>query len=169
MHRALDALLHHGAGHLVRLVYIAVEMVIVGVAAARADKFRKAVPAFFSREQTGIFEFFPDVGTGDPLIDAAHVKILVPRKLVAGIEVAAGDDGKILVARAARRHALRQAGPALEVDVEMEEILPYEKAFYRYLDTNEEANALIKEIEQTKDLPEQEKIDKVIKTFKLTR
>ena len=48
-------------------------------------------------------------------------------------------------------------------DVEMEEILPYEKAFYRYLDTNEEANALIKEIEQTKDLPEQEKIDKVIK------
>ena len=39
-------------------------------------------------------------------------------------------------------------------DVEMEEILPYEKAFYRYLDTNEEANALIKEIEQTKDLPE---------------
>ena len=54
-------------------------------------------------------------------------------------------------------------------DVEMEEILPYEKAFYRYLDTNEEANALIKEIEQTKDLLEQEKIDKVIKTFKLTR
>lgn len=54
-------------------------------------------------------------------------------------------------------------------DVEMEEILPYEKAFYRYLDTNEEANALIKEIEQTNDLPEQEKIDKVIKTFKLTR
>lgn len=54
-------------------------------------------------------------------------------------------------------------------DVEMEEILPYEKAFFRYLDTNEEANALIKEIEQTKDLPEQEKIDKVIKTFKLTR
>ena len=54
-------------------------------------------------------------------------------------------------------------------DVEMEEILPYEKAFYRYLDTNEEANALIKEIEQTKDLPEQEKIDKVIKTFKLAR
>jgi ATP synthase F1, alpha subunit len=54
-------------------------------------------------------------------------------------------------------------------DVEMEEILPYEKDFYRYLDTNEEANALIKEIEQTKDLPEQEKIDKVIKTFKLTR
>lgn len=54
-------------------------------------------------------------------------------------------------------------------DVEMEEILPYEKAFYRYLDTNEEANALIKEIEQTKDLPEQEKIDKVIKTFKLTK
>lgn len=54
-------------------------------------------------------------------------------------------------------------------DVEMEEILPYEKAFYCYLDTNEEANALIKEIEQTKDLPEQEKIDKVIKTFKLTR
>ncbi len=54
-------------------------------------------------------------------------------------------------------------------DVEMEEILPYEKAFYRYLDTNEEANALIKEIEQTKDLPEQEKIDKVIKAFKLTR
>ena len=54
-------------------------------------------------------------------------------------------------------------------DVEIEEILPYEKAFYRYLDTNEEANALIKEIEQTKDLPEQEKIDKVIKTFKLTR
>lgn len=54
-------------------------------------------------------------------------------------------------------------------DVEMEEILPYEKAFYRYLDTNEEANALIKEIEQTKDLPEQGKIDKVIKTFKLTR
>lgn len=54
-------------------------------------------------------------------------------------------------------------------DVEMEKILPYEKAFYRYLDTNEEANALIKEIEQTKDLPEQEKIDKVIKTFKLTR
>ena len=51
----------------------------------------------------------------------------------------------------------------------MEEILPYEKDFYRYLDTNEEANALIKEIEQTKDLPEQEKIDKVIKTFKLTR
>lgn len=66
MHRAFDAFFHHRARHFIRLVDIAVEMIVIGVAPARTNEFCKAVPAFFAREQTGIFKFFPDVGTGDP-------------------------------------------------------------------------------------------------------
>ena len=122
MHRALDALLHHGAGHLVRLVYIAVEMVIVGVAAARADKFRKAVPAFFSREQTGIFEFFPNLRPSDPVAHVSHIEILVPRELVTGIEIAVRNDGKVFVSGPAGGDPFGKARPAFEIDIEMEEV-----------------------------------------------
>ncbi len=40
---------------------------------------------------------------------------------MAGIDVAVGDDGEVLVARAARRDALLKAGTAFEVDMEMKE------------------------------------------------
>ena len=50
MHRALNALFHHAAGHFVRIVDIAVVMVVVRVAPARADELRKTIPALFTGE-----------------------------------------------------------------------------------------------------------------------
>ena len=46
VHGAFDALFHHRTGHFIRFVYIAVEVIIVGVAAARTDEFCETVPAF---------------------------------------------------------------------------------------------------------------------------
>ena len=56
MHSALHSFFHHFAGNLVRLVDVAVEMVIVCATTARANKLRKAVFAFFTGEQTGVFK-----------------------------------------------------------------------------------------------------------------
>lgn len=39
-----------------------------------------------------------------------------------GIKVAAGDDGEIFVARAARGNPLGKAGSAFQIDIEMEEV-----------------------------------------------
>ncbi len=54
-------------------------------------------------------------------------------------------------------------------DVELTEILNFEKAFYRYLEQNESGKALLTEIKETGNLPRTEQIDQVIALFKETR
>ena len=121
MHCAFDAFFHHCAGHLIWFVDVAVVVIIVRAAPARADEFCKAAVALFAREQAGRCEFFADVRADDPLPYAAHAKILITRKLMAGIEVAVGHNGEVFIARAARRDALLKTRSAFEVDVEVEE------------------------------------------------
>ena len=85
MHRTLYALFHHFAGHFVRIVDIAVEIVIVRATPARTDKFRETVFAFFTGEKTGVFELLADIFSRYSLLYVAHFKILVSRKLMTGI------------------------------------------------------------------------------------
>lgn len=54
-------------------------------------------------------------------------------------------------------------------DVELTDILNFEKAFYRYLEQNESGKALLTEIKETGNLPQTEQIDQVIASFKETR
>ncbi|MCM1260083.1 MAG: F0F1 ATP synthase subunit alpha [Prevotella sp.] len=54
-------------------------------------------------------------------------------------------------------------------DVELTDILNFEKAFYRYLEQNEVGKALLAEIKETGNLPQTDKIDQVIASFKETR
>ena len=122
VHSTLHPLFHHRAGRFVRLVNVAVEMIVVCATTARTNKFRKAVFAFFTREKAGIFEFFANIGAGNALVYATHFKRAVPRKLMAGIQIAVGDNGKIFVARATRRYAFRKTRPALQIDIEMEKV-----------------------------------------------
>ena len=122
MHRAFDTLFHHCASHFVRIVNIAVVVIIVRVTSARADKFRKAIPTFFTGEQAGIFKLFPNVRTDDALAYAPHTEVGIPYKLMAGIQIAVGRNGEILVACAARGNPLGKARTALQIHVEMEEI-----------------------------------------------
>ena len=105
MHSALNAFFHHSARYFVRLVHVAVEVVIIRATTARTNKFRETLFAFFSREQTGIFEFFPKFGLGNALEHATHTEITIARKLMTGIQVAVGGYREILVTRAARRNA----------------------------------------------------------------
>ena len=97
-------------------------MVIVRAAPARTDKFRETVFAFFTGEQAGIFKLFPNVRTDDALAYAPHTEVGIPYKLMAGIQIAVGRNGEILVACAARGNPLGKARTALQIHVEMEEI-----------------------------------------------
>lgn len=54
-------------------------------------------------------------------------------------------------------------------DVPLDHILTFEKDFYRYLDNNEEGRKLVKYIIDTKQLPDTEKINQVLETFKQSR
>ena len=54
-------------------------------------------------------------------------------------------------------------------DVDLTDILDFEKAFYRYLEPNEAGKALLTEINETGNLPETSKINQVIASFKETR
>lgn len=54
-------------------------------------------------------------------------------------------------------------------DVDLTDILDFEKAFYRYLEQNEAGKALLTEIKETGNLPETDKINQVIASFKETR
>ncbi len=54
-------------------------------------------------------------------------------------------------------------------DVQLENILSFEKDFYRYLDNNEEGIHLVQYITDTKQLPDVEKINQVLETFKQSR
>ena len=113
MHRAFDALLHHGARHLVRLVDVAVVVVIVGAAPARTDELGKAVLALPAREQAGRSKPAADRRIEFSLENAAHTPFRIARKLMARVDIAIGYNGKVFVPRAARRDALLQAGAAL--------------------------------------------------------
>ena len=124
MHAVLYALSHHLAGDLVRVVDVAVEVIVVRAAPAAAYVLREAAVAFFAGEQAGIAELRADLFVELSFKDAAHAEISVPRKLMAGIDIPVRHDGKILVARAAGGNALGEAGPALEVYVEVEKIEP---------------------------------------------
>lgn len=54
-------------------------------------------------------------------------------------------------------------------DVPLDHILTFEKNFYRYLDNNEEGRKLVKYIIDTTQLPDTEKINQVLETFKQSR
>lgn len=54
-------------------------------------------------------------------------------------------------------------------DVDLTDILDFEKAFYRYLEQNEAGKVLLTEIKETGNLPETDKINQVIASFKETR
>ncbi len=54
-------------------------------------------------------------------------------------------------------------------DVPLDYILTFEKDFYRYLDNNEEGRKLVKYIIDTTQLPDTEKINQVLETFKQSR
>ena len=88
-------------------------MVIVRVATARTNKFRETVFAFFTGEQAGIFEQLARVVTRDPLENAAHTEFFVACELVAGIQVAVGNDGEVFVSCATRGNLFGKAGAAL--------------------------------------------------------
>ena len=122
VHRALDALLHHGARHGVRLLDIAVVVIVVCAAPARADELRKAVFALLAREEAAPRKLGADLFIERAFKDAAHLPLIIPRELVAGVDVAVRDDGEVLVPRAAGGNALRKARPAFKVDVEVEEV-----------------------------------------------
>ena len=106
VHGAFDALFHHRAGHLIGIVDIAVIVIIIRVAAARADKFCKTPVAFLAREQTAFGKFFADVPVDLSLEHVAHNKIFVACKLMARVNIPVRHDGKIFVPRPACRNAL---------------------------------------------------------------
>lgn len=54
-------------------------------------------------------------------------------------------------------------------DVALEDILPFEKDFYRYLDNTDDGVALVRYITETKQLPEEEKINQLLEKFKQSR
>lgn len=54
-------------------------------------------------------------------------------------------------------------------DVALEEILPFEKDFYRYLDNTNDGVALVRHITETKQLPEEDKINQLLEKFKQSR
>lgn len=54
-------------------------------------------------------------------------------------------------------------------DVILDDILPFEKDFYRYLDNTDDGIELVKHITETKQLPEEEKINQVLEKFKQSR
>ena len=129
VHRALDPLFHHRASHAVRFFDVAVIMVIIGVATARTDEFGETVAAFFPREQTASRKFFAQRAVQFPLEHVSHPPFRIARKLMAGIDVAVRDDGKILVARAAGGNPFAQAGTALQIDVEVKEVESLSRLF----------------------------------------
>ena len=122
MHSAFYALFHHFTGRFVRFFDIPVKMIIVGAATARTDELCKAILALFTGKQTGIFKFFPYVLAFNARIHAAHFEVFIPRKLVAGINIAARRHRKIFVAGAACADTLCKTGAALQIDIEMEEV-----------------------------------------------
>ena len=125
MHAALYALFHHGAGCLIRFIYVTLEMIIIGRATAAANKFCKTVAALLTRKQTRSGEFFPYFSVENAVVNVAHQKIFVTGKLMARINIAVGNYRKILVARSARGNFFLKTNPALQIDVEVKEIEPF--------------------------------------------
>ena len=112
MHCAFHPFFHHRASRFVGIVDIAVEVVIIRAAPARADEFCKAILAFFTGEQAGIFKLFSDIRTRNSLVYVTHFKGGIARELVAGINIAVGGYREIFVTRSARRNALGKTGSA---------------------------------------------------------
>lgn len=76
-------------------------MIIVRAASARTDKLCKAVLAAFTRKKTVRCELAADSSVELTIVNVAHKKIFIARKLVTGVNIAVRNDGKIFVARAA--------------------------------------------------------------------
>lgn len=72
VHTALYALFHHFAGHFVRLVDVALEIIIISRASAAANKLSKTISAVLSRKQTGRREFFPYIFIENAVEHVAH-------------------------------------------------------------------------------------------------
>ena len=113
MHRTLNALFHHCARRLIRLVDIAVEMIVVRTTSARTDEFGETVFAFLSRKQARILEFFSQIRSFNARKHTAHSEFFIPCKLMAGIQIPVRRHREIFVPRTARRNALGKARTAL--------------------------------------------------------
>ena len=113
MHSALYPLFHHCTGNFVRLVDIPVVMIVVRIAAARANEFRKTILTFLPRKQAGIFEQLTRVVADYPLVHAAHTEFVVAHELMTGIQIPVRRNRKILVTCAASGYPFRKTRPAL--------------------------------------------------------
>ena len=124
MHGALHAFFHHSARRFVRVVNVAVEVIVIRAAAARANELCKAIFAFFTGEQARIFKQLSRVFARNAFVYAAHADFFVPCKLMAGIQIAIRRNRKIFVARPASGYAFGKERPAFEIDIEVEEVEP---------------------------------------------
>ena len=120
---AFQALFLEGTAHLVGFFEAAAVAEIIGVAAAATIKARPALHAGrFGKHVAGL-ELGADLGHSDAVKDRTDFKLGVADELVAGIEIAFGADGQIVMAGATAGEALGQAGTVAEVNVEMEEVV----------------------------------------------
>lgn len=120
---AFQAFFLEGAAHLVGFFETAAVAEIVGVAAAAAIKARPALHAGRFGEHVAGLELGADLGHSDAVKDRTDFELRVADELVAGIEIAFGADGQIVMAGTAAGEALGQAGTVAEVNVEMEEVV----------------------------------------------
>ena len=86
------------------------EQVRIGVAAAAAEEPGPAVTAFFLVQHMGFAEIPGQLLILHPIEYIPQLVFFPAYKLMAGIEIAVFRDGEILMARAAARKALRDAG-----------------------------------------------------------
>ena len=122
MHSAFYAFFHHCAGYGIRLINAACAIIIVCAAASAANILCKAIPAALAREKTAFCKLRADFRVQPALVNIAHIKFFIARKLVAGVNIAVWHNGKVFVSGAARRNHFFMAYSALEVDIEMEEV-----------------------------------------------
>ena len=118
----LQTLPLHFTGHLIGQTYVTIHQQVGGGAAAAAIEARPALPA----GGTGVDVLFGKLA-GDVHVEGAvkhipHAVLLLPHKLVAGVDVSVWSDGHILTARSAAPKALDDTGALGQVHIEVEEV-----------------------------------------------
>ena len=119
IHRTFDALFLDPAAQFIRRLDIAAILDIVGMASAAAEKLGPALTAFRLVEDVHIAEQRRQRIIGHAFIDVADDVSVLAYKLVAGIDIAIGDDTHILMAGAAAAQPFGNAGTAVEVHDEV--------------------------------------------------
>ena len=94
----------------------------VGCAAAGAVEARPALAALFLGKNIVGCEFLLQISIEGAVKDAAHAVAFAADELVAGVDVAIGGHGNVLIAGAAAGEALAQAGAAGQIHIEVEEV-----------------------------------------------